>query len=148
MAIYSWFTHSKWWFSLVMLIYQRVLNMSMCQPLVHPGTLLFTVSMERRTRMRPPSQWRRGPLRWKNLGNDWGNTSEGWSCLCGVDFFVGHFLSVYIICSKLFEYILTCFNHPAKMVTDPHFWQEILYRISKDMFKTWKTSPARVLFLL
>ena len=24
MAIYSWFTHSKWWFSTVMLVYQRV----------------------------------------------------------------------------------------------------------------------------
>ena len=117
------------------------------------GTSWYSVvhRVDGATRMRPPSQWRRGPLRWKNLGNDWGNTSEGWSCLCGVDFFVGHFLRVYIICSKLFEYVLTCFdifNHPAKMVTDPHFWQEILYRISKDMFKTWKTSPARALFLL
>ena len=24
MVIYSWFTHSKWWFSIVMLVYQRV----------------------------------------------------------------------------------------------------------------------------
>ena len=24
MAIYSWFTHQKWWFSIVMLVYQRV----------------------------------------------------------------------------------------------------------------------------
>ena len=24
MAIYSWFTHEKWWFSIVMLVYQRV----------------------------------------------------------------------------------------------------------------------------
>ena len=29
MAIYSGFTHWKWWFSIVMLVYQRVLNIEM-----------------------------------------------------------------------------------------------------------------------
>jgi hypothetical protein len=27
MAIYSWFTHSKWWFSTAMLVYQRVIHL-------------------------------------------------------------------------------------------------------------------------
>ena len=30
MAIYSWFTHQRWWFSIVMLVYQRVNEYKWC----------------------------------------------------------------------------------------------------------------------
>ena len=35
MANYSWFTHKKWWFSIVMLLYQRVFSIiTHCKPVL------------------------------------------------------------------------------------------------------------------
>ena len=62
MAIYSWFTHRKWWFSVVMYTFTR------------PGTTKQMVSNMTRSRlpgswMNAKEQWRRGPIHGKRDGN-------------------------------------------------------------------------------
>ena len=63
MAIYSWFTYEKWWFSMVMLVYQSVVHTS----LVHQNLGLKSLTKLRAVALRcssasavlaiSPSQW-------------------------------------------------------------------------------------------
>ena len=55
MAIYSWFTHWKWWFSIVMLVYQRVYIYIYIHTL--PGLLRIIITHGRETYQQTTISW-------------------------------------------------------------------------------------------
>ena len=101
MAIYSEFSHEKWWFSIVMLVYQRVCLLHSQIPILHPSkksatrgfTLLnflrYPVTTTRKKRHVSADEKKNGT---ENLRND-GKTS--WKPAISMDFWISFGVSLW-----------------------------------------------------